>query len=203
MRSRLSHYQPAGFVLTAALVLSQTVAQTAALAQSQEQTKVQQSQGQAASASVVQPGQAAQAQSAAQNSDNSQAQSQEQTKVPVITVTPAQTSDDGQNVPANGTIDGTDVKQFLNSGPQINATQMEEASIPADNLMQMPNSVPNGKKKKPKKGLLGAISRGWINTCNAIGFPVGGNDDIGIDASLSSDLPQAVRDRDGAYNPNK
>jgi hypothetical protein len=106
-------------------------------------------------------------------------------------------------VPANGTIDGTDVKQFLNSGPQINATQMEEASIPADNLMQMPNSVPNGKKKKPKKGLLGAISRGWINTCNAIGFPVGGNDDIGIDASLSSDLPQAVRDRNGAYNPNK
>lgn len=121
---------------------------------------------------------------------------------PTLTVTPLQRSDDGQNVSPDGVIDGTSVKQFLNSGPQIDATQMEEASIPADNLMQMPNSV-DKKKKKPKKGFFGAIGRGWVNTCNAIGFPVGGNDDIGIDASLSSDLPQAVRDRDGAYNPNK
>lgn len=141
-----------------------------------------------------------------QNQSLNQSQTQTQSvtnQQPVMTVNTLQRSDDGQNVGPDGTIDGTNVKQFLNSGPQIDATQMEEASIPADNLMQMPNKVPNGKKKKPKKGFFGAISRGWVNTCNAIGFPVGGNDDVGIDASLSSDLPQAVRDRDGAYNPNK
>lgn len=111
--------------------------------------------------------------------------------------------DNGQYVPPDGVIDGSNLKQFLNSGPQIDPTAMEEASIQADNMMQMPSNVPNGKAKKKKTGFFGALSRGWVNTCNAIGFPVGANDDIGVDASLSSDLPQEVRDAYGAYNPNK
>jgi len=128
---------------------------------------------------------------------------------------------DGRYVPANGTIDGSNMKQFLNSGPQINATQMEEASIPADNLMQMPARVDNKadaraqaaaqqgqpantnphKQQKPHT-FLGAIARPFVSTLNFMGFPVGLNDDVGIDASLSSDLPESVRKRDGAYNPN-
>ncbi len=131
---------------------------------------------------------------------------------------------DGRYVPANGTIDGSSIKQFLNSGPDISATQMEEASIPADNLMQMPASVVNThggatraelqeqreagqqqqnphKKKKPH-GFFHALSQPMVSTLNFLGFPVGLNDDVGIDASLSSDLPETVRKRDGAYNPN-
>lgn len=111
--------------------------------------------------------------------------------------------DNGQYVPPDGVIDGSNLKQFLNSGPQIDPTAMEEASIQADNMMQMPSDTPNSKPKKKKTGFMGALSRGWVNTCNAIGFPVGANDDIGVDASLSSDLPQEVRDAYGAYNPNK
>lgn len=133
--------------------------------------------------------------------------------------TPEAGAQDGTYVPADGVIDGTNLKQFLNSGPVINAREMEEASIPADNLMQMPASVPNPAKeakkeakrqaavkagKNPKKtGFWGSIGHGFTNACNAVGFPVGKNDDIGIDASLSSDLPDAVRQKDGAYNPNK
>lgn len=111
--------------------------------------------------------------------------------------------DNGQYVPPDGVIDGSNVKQFLNSGPVIDPTAMEEASIQADNMMQMPADVPSDKPRKKKTGFMGALSRGWVNTCNAIGFPVGKNDDIGVDASLSSDLPQEVRDAYGAYNPNK
>lgn len=139
-----------------------------------------------------------------------------QPQAPAQAQAPAR-SDDGTYVPPSGVIDGTNVKQFLNSGPVIDATAMEEASIPADNLMQMPAEEPEKKSKreakakadlaagkKPKKpGFFAAVGRGWVNTCNAIGFPVGKNDDIGIDASLSSDLPPDVRQRDGAYNPNK
>lgn len=111
--------------------------------------------------------------------------------------------DNGQYVPPDGVIDGSNLKQFLNSGPVIDPRAMEEASIQADNMMQMPAEAPNGRKPKKRKGFFGAISRGWENTCNAIGFPVGKKDDIGVDASLSSDLPQEVRDAYGAYNPNK
>ena len=145
---------------------------------------------------------------------------QSQAQAQSADVKPAQAqrrSDDGTYVPPSGTIDGTNLKQFLNSGPVIDATSMEEASIPADNLMQMPAEDPEKKAKreakakaalaagkKPKKpGFFAAVGRSWVNTCNAIGFPVGKNDDIGIDASLSSDLPPDVRQRDGAYNPNK
>ena len=135
---------------------------------------------------------------------------------------------DGRYVPANGTIDGSNMKQFLNSGPEINATQMEEASIPADNLMQMPAYVDNKadaraqaqaqaaaqgqpgaagqtvrKKKKPKQHtFFSTLTQPMVSTLNFLGFPVGLNDDVGIDASLSSDLPESVRKRDGAYNPN-
>jgi hypothetical protein len=134
---------------------------------------------------------------------------------------------DGRYVPQNGTIDGSNLKQFLNSGADINATQMEEASIPADNLMQMPASVnnradtsaqataqaqgaadqdqqqyPHKKKKKKQRTFFSALSQPFVSTLNFMGFPVGLNDDVGIDASLSSDLPESVRKRDGAYNPN-
>jgi hypothetical protein len=117
------------------------------------------------------------------------------------------------------------MKQFLNSGPDINATQMEEASIPADNLMQMPASVnnradaraqaqgqglasqgqqqnPHKKKKQKQHSFFGTLAQPFVSTLNFMGFPVGLNDDVGIDASLSSDLPESVRKRDGAYNPN-
>ncbi|MBS1995012.1 MAG: hypothetical protein JSS86_01820 [Cyanobacteria bacterium SZAS LIN-2] len=138
---------------------------------------------------------------------------------------------DGRYVPANGTIDGSSVKQFLNSGPEINATQMEEASIPADNLMQMPAYVDNKadaraqkeaaaeaqgqgqsqatsgsqghkKKKQKQRTFFSTLTQPMVSTLNFLGFPVGLNDDVGIDASLSSDLPESVRKRDGAYNPN-
>ncbi|MBU6454159.1 MAG: hypothetical protein KGS72_20430 [Cyanobacteria bacterium REEB67] len=141
---------------------------------------------------------------------------------------------DGRYVAPGGTIDGSNLKQFLNSGPDISATQMEEASIPADNLMQMPESVNNradaraqekareraqaeangqvasaGQQNPPKKQkkyhahpILGAVAQPFVSTLNFMGFPVGLNEDKGIDASLSSDLPQTVRDADGAYNPN-
>jgi hypothetical protein len=134
---------------------------------------------------------------------------------------------DGRYVPPSGTIDGSSMKQFLNSGADINATQMEEASIPADNLMQMPASVnnkadyraqqaaqaqaqggpgqqqnPHKKKKQKHHTVFGAIAQPFVSTLNFMGFPVGLNDDVGIDASLSSDLPESVRKRDGAYNPN-
>ncbi|MBS1989966.1 MAG: hypothetical protein JSS83_05575 [Cyanobacteria bacterium SZAS LIN-3] len=138
---------------------------------------------------------------------------------------------DGRYVPANGTIDGSSIKQFLNSGPEINATQMEEASIPADNLMQMPAYVDNKadaraqkeaaaeaqgqgqsqatsgsqghkKKKQKQRTFFSTLTQPMVSTLNFLGFPVGLNDDVGIDASLSSDLPESVRKRDGAYNPN-
>jgi len=137
---------------------------------------------------------------------------------------------DGRYVPANGTIDGSSMKQFLNSGPQINATQMEEASIPADNLMQMPAYVDNKadaraqreaqaqaqaaasgqpmpqtshkKKKQKSHTFFSTLTQPMTSALNFLGFPVGLNDDVGIDASLSSDLPESVRKRDGAYNPN-
>ena len=145
---------------------------------------------------------------------------------------------DGRYVAPDGTIDGSNLKQFLNSGADVSATQMEEASIPADNLMQMPESVNNradaraqekareraqanaqaaangqvasadqqNPHKKPKKyhahPILGAVAQPFVSTLNFMGFPVGLNEDRGIDASLSSDLPQTVRDADGAYNPN-
>lgn len=129
---------------------------------------------------------------------------------------------DGRYVPANGTIDGSSVNQFLNSGADINATQMEEASIPADNLMQMPASVNNKadaraqaaaaagqgpqqnphKQKKKKHTFFNTLTQPMVSALNFLGFPVGLNDDVGIDASLSSDLPESVRKKDGAYNPN-
>ncbi len=129
---------------------------------------------------------------------------------------------DGRYVPPNGTIDGSSVKQFLNSGADINATQMEEASIPADNLMQMPAYVDNKadaraqasaangqnpqgnphKHKKKKHTFFNTLTQPMVSTLNFLGFPVGLNDDVGIDASLSSDLPESVRKKDGAYNPN-
>ncbi len=40
---------------------------------------------------------------------------------------------------ASGVIDGTDVYQFLNSGPVIDPTRMEEASIRADKVIKMPS----------------------------------------------------------------
>jgi len=40
---------------------------------------------------------------------------------------------------ASGVIDGTDVYQFLNSGPIIDPTRMEEASIRADKTIKMPS----------------------------------------------------------------
>jgi len=115
---------------------------------------------------------------------------------------PTNVVDDGQYVGENGVIDGSNLKQFLNSGPTIDATAMEEASIPADNFVQMPDVAPKPGKWKKKKGLFGAIARGWAQTCNMLGYNCG-DDDVGPDASLSSDLPQAVRDAYGAYNPNK
>lgn len=136
-----------------------------------------------------------------ENNSLSKQEKQQEKNDPNVLVRPL--LDNGQYVPPDGVIDGSNLKQFLNSGPQIDPTAMEEASIQADNMMQMPANVPNGKPKKKKTGFIGALSRGWVNTCNAIGFPVGANDDIGVDASLSSDLPQEVRDAYGAYNPNK
>lgn len=115
---------------------------------------------------------------------------------------PTNVVDNGEYVPADGVIDGSNVKQFLNSGSTIDATAMEEASIKADNFTQMPDHPGKPGKYKKKKGLIGAISRGWTKTCNALGFPVG-DDDVGVDASLSSDLPDSVRQAYGAYNPNK
>lgn len=136
-----------------------------------------------------------------ENNSLTKQEKQQQKNDPNVPVRPL--LDNGQYVPPDGVIDGSNLKQFLNSGPQIDPTAMEEASIQADNMMQMPSDVPNSKPKKKKTGFMGALSRGWVNTCNAIGFPVGANDDIGVDASLSSDLPQEVRDAYGAYNPNK
>lgn len=136
-----------------------------------------------------------------ENNSLTKQEKQQQKNDPNVPVRPL--LDNGQYVPLDGVIDGSNLKQFLNSGPQIDPTAMEEASIQADNMMQMPSDVPNSKPKKKKTGFMGALSRGWVNTCNAIGFPVGANDDIGVDASLSSDLPQEVRDAYGAYNPNK
>lgn len=40
---------------------------------------------------------------------------------------------------ASGVIDGTDVYQFLNSGPVIDPTRMEEASIRGDKVIKMPS----------------------------------------------------------------
>ncbi len=40
---------------------------------------------------------------------------------------------------ASGVVDGTDVYQFLNSGPVIDPTRMEEASIRADKVIKMPS----------------------------------------------------------------
>lgn len=163
-----------------------------------------------------------------QNQNQSQDQTQPQTQTPAPNVfeisaqkqaenqaqfsAPAQNPDpqpqtrvinDGQFVPASGTIDGTNVKQFLNSGPDVNATQMEEASIPADNLMQMPDSAPKspkpGKKKK-KQGFFSAIGRGISNTADFLGFPLS-NVDHDVDASLSSDLPKEVREAYGSNDP--
>jgi hypothetical protein len=179
--------------------------------------------GPAAQNPPVQAPQSAQA-PAAQNIQNSVSPAQQ---VPISNQAAVEATD-GRYVPANGTIDGSSLKQFLNSGPQINATQMEEASIPADNLMQMPASVnnradaraqaaaqaqaqggsspdqqnPHKKKKQKHHTFFGTLSQPFVSTLNFMGFPVGLNDDVGIDASLSSDLPESVRKRDGAYNPN-
>lgn len=40
---------------------------------------------------------------------------------------------------ASGVIDGTDVYQFFNSGPIIDPTRMEEASMRADKVIKMPS----------------------------------------------------------------
>jgi hypothetical protein len=110
--------------------------------------------------------------------------------------------DNGQYVPADGVIDGTNVKQFLNSGPDVNATQMEEASIQADNLMQMPDSAPKLQKpgKKKKKGFFSSIGQSFASTADFLGFPLS-NVDHDVDASLSSDLPKEVRDAYGSTDP--
>jgi hypothetical protein len=171
------------------------------------------------------PGQPAQVQSQPSQPPSQQAPGQNQPAP--ISNRAAVGATDGRYVPQNGTIDGSNMKQFFNSGPDINATQMEEASIPADNLMQMPASVnnkanyraqkaaqaqaqglpgpqqnPHKKKKEKHHTFFNTLAQPFVSTLNFMGFPVGLNDDVGIDASLSSDLPESVRKRDGAYNPN-
>jgi hypothetical protein len=203
--------------------LSQTQSQSAP-AQAQSPSTPQQTQSQTPPG----PAQTQQAQGQPVQGQPAQAQPAQGQPAPISNQAAVQATD-GRYVPANGTIDGSSLKQFLNSGPEISATQMEEASIPADNLMQMPAKVDNRadaraqaaaqaqaqgmsngqqnphKKKRQSQGGSGfmhAISRPFVSTLNFLGFPVGLNDDVGIDSSLSSDLPESVRKRDGAYNPN-
>jgi hypothetical protein len=165
-----------------------------------------------------------------QNPDQGANQSQPANPSPAFQRAAIQATD-GRYVAPNGTIDGSNLKQFLNSGADVSPTDMEEASIPADNAMQMPESVNNRAEVKaeeraakaaqaqangqvasntpPKKQkkyhahpILGAIGQPFVSTLNFMGFPVGLNEDKGIDSSLSADLPESVRKRDGAYNPN-
>ena len=93
------------------------------------------------------------------------------------------------------TVDGSNVQQFLDSGPDIDTQAMERASIPADKAVSMPerslffNDKPPSINGAPPKrtGFFGRIGDGVSGALNWMGFPVG--DDNDVDSSLAADLP--------------
>ena len=97
---------------------------------------------------------------------------------------------------ADGTeVDGSNVQQFLDSGPDIDTQAMERASIPADKAISMPerslflNDKPPSANGTPQKrtGFFSRIGDGVSGALNWMGFPVG--QDTDIDSSLAADLP--------------
>jgi hypothetical protein len=87
-------------------------------------------------------------------------------------------------------VDGTSVGSFFGSAAIVNPMNMEKASIPADNFVNLPPGhnikLPKPGQKVKKNGFVSGLGRAFAHTANFIGFPVG--DDHDVDASLSSDL---------------